>query len=201
MVRAPPARQLKYLSYNLVRRQILLCLGGNGSHGCMYGTSTRPGFRGKSIGDIISFRTLTDGRALRTASLSKLVLSASGGADRYNFFVSAGKSDDDSASRNARGGSTRGAWVSERRPYERESAAQVHDLAHILRTPATCSAAEPGTYRCVAPHVYVFVYAVYVLRRMERPSTSPHRVPRRMDAESQLGASSPPTQTCAGRFS
>jgi len=53
----------------------------------------------------------------------------------------------------------------------------------------------------VAPHVYVFVHAVYVLRRMERPSTSPHRVPRRMDAESQLGASSPPTQTCAGRYS
>ena len=53
-----------------------------------------PGFRGKSIGDIISFRTMTDGRALRTASLSKLVLSASGGADRYNFFVSAGKADE-----------------------------------------------------------------------------------------------------------
>lgn len=54
-----------------------------------------PGFIGKSLGDIISFRTMTDGRALRTASLSKLVLSASGGADRYNFYVSAGKSNEE----------------------------------------------------------------------------------------------------------
>ena len=53
-----------------------------------------PGFIGKSVGDVISFRTMSDGRALRTASLSKLVLSASGGADRYNFFVSAGKANE-----------------------------------------------------------------------------------------------------------
>ena len=56
---------------------------------------TWPGFVGKSLGDVISFRPMSDGRALRTASLSKLVLSASGGADRYNFFVSAGKADEE----------------------------------------------------------------------------------------------------------
>jgi TonB-linked SusC/RagA family outer membrane protein len=58
-------------------------------------TSNWPGFEGKSAGDIISFRPLSDGRALRTASLSKQVLSASGGGDRYTFFVSAGKSDEE----------------------------------------------------------------------------------------------------------
>ncbi len=54
-----------------------------------------PGFKGKSLGDVISFRPMTDGRALRTAGLSRLVLSASGGGDRYNFFVSAGRSNEE----------------------------------------------------------------------------------------------------------
>lgn len=54
-----------------------------------------PGFVGKSVGDIISFRPMSDGRALRTGKLAKLFLSASGGADRYNFFVSGGQSKED----------------------------------------------------------------------------------------------------------
>lgn len=58
-------------------------------------TAAWPGFIGKSLGDIVSFRPMTDGRALRTGRLSKLVLSASGGADQYNFFVSAGKSNEE----------------------------------------------------------------------------------------------------------
>lgn len=49
-----------------------------------------PGFVGKSVGDIISLRPMTDGRALRTGNLSKLEVSASGGGDRYNFFASMG---------------------------------------------------------------------------------------------------------------
>jgi TonB-dependent starch-binding outer membrane protein SusC len=57
--------------------------------------TTWPGFAGKSPGDIISFRPMSDGRALRSAALSKLVLSASGGADRYTFFVSASKADEE----------------------------------------------------------------------------------------------------------
>src|SRR5687768_6265543 len=54
-----------------------------------------PGFEGTSVGDIISFRPMTDGRALRTGRMSKLVLSASGGADRYSFFLSASKANED----------------------------------------------------------------------------------------------------------
>jgi outer membrane receptor protein involved in Fe transport len=57
-------------------------------------TLTWPGFKGKSLGDVIAVRPMTDGEALRTASLSKVFLSVSGGADRYNFFASAGKSDE-----------------------------------------------------------------------------------------------------------
>jgi len=54
-----------------------------------------PGFVGKSLGDVISFRAMTDGRALRTGGLSRLVVSARGGTDRYTFFVSAGKADEE----------------------------------------------------------------------------------------------------------
>ncbi len=50
-----------------------------------------PGFQGKALGDLVSFRPMSDGRALRGADLSKLVLSASGGAERYTFFVSAAR--------------------------------------------------------------------------------------------------------------
>ena len=51
-------------------------------------TVTWPGFKGKSLGDTLAVRAMTDGRALRTAGLSKFSLAASGGNDRYNFFVS-----------------------------------------------------------------------------------------------------------------
>ncbi|MFA6168266.1 MAG: SusC/RagA family TonB-linked outer membrane protein [Gemmatimonadaceae bacterium] len=51
---------------------------------------TWPGFKGKAVGDIISLRPMTDGRALRTGQMSKLAVSASGGTDRSNFFVSLG---------------------------------------------------------------------------------------------------------------
>ncbi len=54
-------------------------------------TVTWPGFKGKVLGDTISFRAMTDGRALRTAGLSKFSVDASGGSDRYNFFVSGGQ--------------------------------------------------------------------------------------------------------------
>jgi TonB-dependent SusC/RagA subfamily outer membrane receptor len=54
-----------------------------------------PGFEGKALGDVIAFRPMTDGRALRTAGLLKLVVAASGGADRYTFFVSAARANED----------------------------------------------------------------------------------------------------------
>jgi TonB-dependent SusC/RagA subfamily outer membrane receptor len=56
---------------------------------------TWPGFEGKSPGDVISFRPLADDRALRTAGLFKLVLSASGGGERHKFFISAGKANEE----------------------------------------------------------------------------------------------------------
>ena len=58
-------------------------------------TVTWPGFKGKSLGDVIAVRPMTDGRAVRTAGLSKLVLSASGGADRYTFRISAARSNEE----------------------------------------------------------------------------------------------------------
>jgi len=54
-----------------------------------------PGFQGKALGDLVSFRPMSDGRALRGADLSRLVLSASGGAERYTFFVSAARTQEE----------------------------------------------------------------------------------------------------------
>ena len=57
-------------------------------------TVTWPGFKGKALGDIVSNHVMSDGEALRTAGLSKTVISANGGGDRYTFFVSAGQSNE-----------------------------------------------------------------------------------------------------------
>jgi TonB-linked SusC/RagA family outer membrane protein len=47
-----------------------------------------PGFVGKQVGDIISHKVMSEPDALRSGDLSKINLSASGGADRFSFFVS-----------------------------------------------------------------------------------------------------------------
>ena len=47
-----------------------------------------PGYTDLQVGDIISHRVLTEPNALRTGNLRKLSLSASGGSERYTFFVS-----------------------------------------------------------------------------------------------------------------
>ena len=52
-------------------------------------TVTWPGFKGKQVGDIISFRPMSDGRALRTGGLSKYTIEANGGGDRATFYMSA----------------------------------------------------------------------------------------------------------------
>jgi len=52
-------------------------------------TVTWPGFKGKAVGDIISFRPMSDGRALRTGGLSKYSIEANGGGDRATFYISA----------------------------------------------------------------------------------------------------------------
>jgi len=57
--------------------------------------SAYPGFQGKALGDLVSFRPMTDGRALRAAGLFKVVLSASGGGDRHTFFVSAAQANEE----------------------------------------------------------------------------------------------------------
>lgn len=58
-------------------------------------TVTWPGFKGKALNDIISFRPMSDGRALRTGGLTKYTVSAAGGADRYNFYVSGAANQED----------------------------------------------------------------------------------------------------------
>jgi TonB-dependent SusC/RagA subfamily outer membrane receptor len=47
-----------------------------------------PGYKGLQVGDIISHRAMTEPFALRTGELQKMSLSASGGSERYTFFVS-----------------------------------------------------------------------------------------------------------------
>ncbi|MFL5618593.1 MAG: TonB-dependent receptor domain-containing protein, partial [Gemmatimonadaceae bacterium] len=54
-----------------------------------------PGFVGRSLGDVLAVHLMDDGRALRSAAISRLYLSASGGADRYTYFVSAGRASDE----------------------------------------------------------------------------------------------------------
>jgi TonB-dependent starch-binding outer membrane protein SusC len=54
-----------------------------------------PGFKGKQVGDIIEHRMLSDPGALRQGGLSKLSLSAAGGGDRYSFFVSGSRDQED----------------------------------------------------------------------------------------------------------
>jgi len=58
-------------------------------------TLTWPGFKGKALGDIISHHVMTEPDALRSAGLSKMSISASGGGDRYSFFVSGAKNKED----------------------------------------------------------------------------------------------------------
>ncbi|MDB4893558.1 MAG: TonB-dependent receptor [Gemmatimonadetes bacterium] len=57
--------------------------------------STWPGFIGTSVGDVVSYRPMTDGGALRNGSLNKLFLSASGGGERNTFYISGGKSGEE----------------------------------------------------------------------------------------------------------
>jgi TonB-dependent SusC/RagA subfamily outer membrane receptor len=63
-------------------------------------TTNFPGYKGLQVGDIISHRAMTEPNALRTGSLSKLSLSAAGGGDRYNYFVSAAQSKEEGVNLN-----------------------------------------------------------------------------------------------------
>jgi len=63
-------------------------------------TTGFPGYKGLAVGDIISHRAMTEPNALRTGGLSKLSLSAAGGGERYNYFVSAAQSKEEGVNLN-----------------------------------------------------------------------------------------------------
>jgi TonB-dependent starch-binding outer membrane protein SusC len=59
-----------------------------------------PGFIGTQPGDIISHRVMSEPDALREGSLARTSLSASGGGDRYSFFVSGARDNDEGVNLN-----------------------------------------------------------------------------------------------------
>lgn len=69
-----------------------------------------PGFVGTQVGDIISHRVMSESDALRDGGLVKSSLSASGGSDRYSFFVSGARENEEGVNLNnySRLGSVRG---------------------------------------------------------------------------------------------
>ena len=69
-----------------------------------------PGFVGTQPGDIISHRVMSESDALRNGGIMKSSLSASGGSDRYSFFVSGARDNEEGVNLNnySRLGSLRG---------------------------------------------------------------------------------------------
>jgi len=69
-----------------------------------------PGFVGKQVGDIVSHRVMTESDALRNGGIMRSSLSASGGGDRYSFFVSGARDNEEGVNLNnySRLGSLRG---------------------------------------------------------------------------------------------
>jgi len=71
---------------------------------------TWPGFVGKQLGDIISHDVMSEPDALRNGGISRMSLSAGGGGDRYSFFVSGSRENEEGVNFNnfSRLGSLRG---------------------------------------------------------------------------------------------
>ena len=69
-----------------------------------------PGFVGTQVGDIVSHRVMSESDALRSGGISRASLSASGGGDRYSFFVSGARDNEEGVNLNnySRLGSLRG---------------------------------------------------------------------------------------------
>jgi len=69
-----------------------------------------PGFVGTQVGDIISHRVMSEPDALRNGGILRASLSASGGSDRYSFFVSGARDNQEGVNLNnySRLGSLRG---------------------------------------------------------------------------------------------
>ncbi|HVS59707.1 MAG TPA: SusC/RagA family TonB-linked outer membrane protein [Gemmatimonadaceae bacterium] len=68
-----------------------------------------PGFVGTQPGDIISHRVMSEADALRNGGIQRMSVSASGGGDRYSFFVSGSRDNEEGVNLNnyARLGSLR----------------------------------------------------------------------------------------------
>lgn len=69
-----------------------------------------PGYVGTQPGDIVSHRVMSESDALRNGGISRASLSASGGSDRYSFFVSGARDNEEGVNLNnySRLGSLRG---------------------------------------------------------------------------------------------
>jgi TonB-dependent starch-binding outer membrane protein SusC len=69
-----------------------------------------PGFVGTQVGDIVSHRVMSEPDALRNGGIARASLSASGGGDRFSYFVSGARNNDEGVNLNnyARLGSLRG---------------------------------------------------------------------------------------------
>src|SRR6266513_4619159 len=69
-----------------------------------------PGFVGTQVGDIVSHRVMSEADALRNGGIARTSLSASGGGDRYSFFVSGARDNEEGVNLNnySRLGSLRG---------------------------------------------------------------------------------------------
>ena len=69
-----------------------------------------PGYIGTQPGDIVSHRVMSESDALRNGGISRASLSASGGSDRYSYFVSGSRDNEEGVNLNnySRLGSLRG---------------------------------------------------------------------------------------------
>lgn len=69
-----------------------------------------PGYIGTQVGDVVSHRVMSESDALRNGGISRASLSASGGGDRYTYYVSGSRDDEEGVNLNnySRLGSLRG---------------------------------------------------------------------------------------------
>ncbi|MEP6858902.1 MAG: TonB-dependent receptor plug domain-containing protein, partial [Gemmatimonadales bacterium] len=69
-----------------------------------------PGYVGTQVGDVVSHRVMSESDALRNGGISRASLSASGGSDRYSYFVSGSRDNEEGVNLNnySRLGSLRG---------------------------------------------------------------------------------------------
>ena len=69
-----------------------------------------PGYVGTQVGDVVSHRVMSESDALRNGGISRASLSASGGSDRYSYYVSGSRDDEEGVNLNnySRLGSLRG---------------------------------------------------------------------------------------------